>query len=104
VRHLAFLVVFVAGIAVFHSSPAKAEVVVRPQWASEQSDGQAHWHYYWRGQKYHVDPAGQHWAILSRVCVPVNNRFVQCTGGPIRQMAACIQGRLSNLADHPSRR
>ena len=98
-KHLAFLAVLMAWMAVFTASTAKADVVVRPQWAAEQVDGQVYWYYYWHGQKYHVDPAGQHWVILATVCVPVGNSFVPCTGGPLRQAAAGLQGRLSNLVD-----
>jgi hypothetical protein len=100
VKYLAFLAVLVAGVTVFHPSSAVAEVVIRPQWVAEQPDGQTQWYYYWRGQKYHVDPAGQHWAILSTVCVPVDNRFVPCMSGPVRQTAAGLQGRLSNFVEH----
>jgi hypothetical protein len=93
------LAVFVAWIAVFAALPVQADVVVRPQWAAEQVDGQVHWYYYWHGQKFHVDSAGRHWGIFTDVCTQVDNRFVPRMGGPVRQVAAYLQGRLSNLAD-----
>jgi hypothetical protein len=98
-KHLAFFTVLIAWMAVFAMPTAKAEVVVRPQWTAEQVDGQVQWYYYWHGQKYHVDPAGQHWAILATVCVPVDNSFAPRMGGPVRHAAAGLHGRLSNLAD-----
>lgn len=86
-------------MAAFTMPTAKADVVVRPQWAAEQVEGQIHWYYYWQGQKYHVDSAGQHWAMLATSCVPVDNSFVPRMGGPVRQAAGNMLGRLSNLAD-----
>ena len=98
-KYLAFLAVLVALISIFAAPTANADVVVRPHWAAEQLDGQVHWDYYWHGQKYHVDPAGQHWAILATVCTPVDNRFVPCVGGPVRQAVAYLHGRLFNLGE-----
>ncbi len=93
-KHLAFLAVLVALISIFATPMADGDVVVRPHWAAEQLDGQVYWYYYWRGQKYYVDPAGQHWAILATGSTPVDNRFVPCMAGPVRQAAACPLGRL----------
>jgi hypothetical protein len=103
-KYLAFLAVLVALISIFAAPTVKGDVVVRPHWAAEQFDGQVYWYYYWHGQKYHVDTAGQHWAILATACTPVDNRFVPCMGGPVRQAAANLHGRLSNPGERLSRR
>jgi hypothetical protein len=54
------IVILMASMAIISVTAAKADVVVRPCWATEQEDGQTFWYYYWHGQKYHVDPKGQH--------------------------------------------
>jgi hypothetical protein len=94
-----FIVILVALFGIVSIAAAKADVVVRPCWVAEQEDSQTFWYYYWHGQKYHVDPKGQHWAITATTCDPVDNRFVPCMGGPVRQMAASFCGRLANAAD-----
>jgi hypothetical protein len=93
-------VLVVALISVFASPTASADVVVEPRWAAEQLDGQVYWYYYWHGQKYYVDPAGQHWAILDTVCTPVDNTFAPCMGGSARH----LHGRRLSLCERLARR
>ena len=82
-KRLAFFVILMAWMAVLVVPSAKADVVVRPRWVTEQIDGQDYLFYYWHCQKYHVDSAGQHWAIQATTCVPVDNTFVPRMGGPV---------------------
>ncbi len=103
-KYLAFFAVLVTLISIFATPTATADVVVRPCWVSEQSGGQVYWYYYWHGQKFHVDPAGQHWAILDTICAPVDNTFAPCTSGPVRHVAARPHSRLLNFGERLARR
>ena len=98
-RKLVFVVLCGAWLVLSGSAACRADVVVRPQWTTEQVGGDVQTFYYWHGQKYHVDSAGKHWLILPNMCVPCNNTFVAGGGGPLCQTLACLHGRLVNLAD-----